>query len=106
MLKIYHNHKCGKSKAALAYLHKRNLSYDSVDYIRKPPTKDELLAILQMLNKSPLELLLKNERIYKENFEGKKLKDEEWIDIMIAKPSLLERPIVVYKNRAAIGRPM
>jgi arsenate reductase len=51
-------------------------------------------------------LVRKNEAIWKENFKGKELSDEDIIDAMIQNPKLIERPIVINNDKAAIGRPL
>ena len=58
-----------------------------------------------MLGLKPEELLRRGEAIYKDNYKGKELTNEEWIDAMIEHPKLIERPIVVSSDKAVIGRP-
>jgi len=58
-----------------------------------------------MLGLKPEELLRRGEAIYKDNYKGKELTNEEWIDAMIEHPKLIERPIVVSGDKAVIGRP-
>ena len=53
----------------------------------------------------PGELVRHGEAVYKENYAGKTLTDEEWLDALVAHPILIERPIVVRGDRAVIGRP-
>jgi arsenate reductase len=76
-----------------------------VEYLKTPPTAAELKAILQKLNMKPEELLRKVEKLYKESYVGKQLSDEEWIQVMVENPILIERPIVVKGNKAVVGRP-
>ncbi len=106
MLKIYHNDNCSKSRAALAFLKEKGISYEIIDYLNNPPTRHELINILNMLNKAPIELVRINELVYKLNYANKSFEADEWIDIMIANPILIERPIVVFNQKAAIGRPL
>ena len=54
---------------------------------------------------APSELLRKNEQIYKDQYKGKEIKEEAWIDIMLEHPQLIERPIIVNGKKAVIGRP-
>ena len=51
-------------------------------------------------------LVRTNEVVWKENFKGKNLSDTEIITAMLDHPKLIERPIVVKNNKAAIGRPI
>ena len=106
MIKIYHNNMCSKSRAALNLLKDNNEEIEIQEYLKEVPSKAELKEILKMLQMKPLELIRKNETIFKENYKDQNLTDEEWIDIMIENPVLIERPIVVKDGKAAIGRPI
>jgi len=106
MIKIYHNNMCSKSRAALNLLKDNNEEVEIQEYLKEVPTKSELKEILKMLQMKPLELIRKNETLFKENYKDKNLSDEEWIDIMLENPVLIERPIVVKDGKAAIGRPI
>lgn len=106
MIKIYHNNMCSKSRAALNLLKDNNEEIEIQENLKEVPTKSELKEILKMLQMKPLELIRKNETLFKENYKDKNLSDEEWIDIMLANPVLIERPIVVKDGKAAIGRPI
>ena len=76
-----------------------------VEYLKNPPTEDELRDILAKLN-LPIEYLIRTkEPIYKSEFKGKDLTDDEWIAALVKYPKLLERPIVVKDNEAILGRP-
>ncbi len=76
-----------------------------VDYLTHPPSYDLLKNILVKLNMKPEQLLRKKEKLFKEKYEGKKFGPEEWIKVMVDNPILIERPIVVGKHKAVIGRP-
>ena len=106
MIKIYHNNMCSKSRAALNLLKDNNEEIEIQEYLKEVPIKSELKEILKMLQMKPLELIRKNETLFKENYKDKNLSDEEWIDIMLENPVLIERPIVVKDGKAAIGRPI
>ena len=106
MIKIYHNNMCSKSRAALNLLKDNNEEIEIQEYLKEVPTKSELKEILKMLQMKPLELMRKTETLFKENYKDKNLSDEEWIDIMLENPVLIERPIVVKDGKAAIGRPI
>ena len=68
-------------------------------------SENNIKSILKKLNMSAIELVRKNERIWKDNFKGKELNEEEIISILTKEPKLIERPIIVYKNKAVVGRP-
>lgn len=104
-MKILHNPRCRKSRETLAILEDKNINPEIQLYLDNPPTKKELLNILDMLNISAFELIRKGEAIYKEKFKGKVYSDEDWVEIMIQHPKLIERPIVIHEGKAIIGRP-
>ncbi|MCF2873931.1 MULTISPECIES: arsenate reductase (glutaredoxin) [unclassified Tenacibaculum] len=105
MIKIYHNNRCSKSRNGLQILEESGKEFEVVKYLDNIPSKEELTEVISLLNISPIELVRKNEKIWKEEFKGKDLSDAEIIDAMIANPKLIERPIVVNGNKAVIGRP-
>ncbi|HBY67890.1 MAG TPA: arsenate reductase (glutaredoxin) [Flavobacteriaceae bacterium] len=105
MTTIYHNPRCSKSRQTLQILEEKNEDISIIKYLEEPPTKKELKQILELLNIKPIALVRKNEQIWKDNFKGKDLSQDEVIDAMIANPKLIERPIVVKNNKATIGRP-
>lgn len=103
---IYHNPRCTKSRQTLQLIEEKNIKPVIVEYLKTPPSKSELKHILTMLNLSPRDVLRKKEAEYKEHgLDNMSLTDEQIIDLMIAHPRLIERPIVVSGNKAALGRP-
>ncbi len=104
-MKIFHNPRCSKSRQGLAILEDSNQDFEIIQYLKTPPSKDELEKILQMLQMEPIDLVRKNEAIWKENFKGKELSNNEIIDAMVNNPKLIERPIVINGEKAALGRP-
>lgn len=104
-MKIYHNNRCSKSRCGLEILNNSKQDFEVVDYIKNPLSEDEIKDLLKKLNFSPLQLVRKNEAIWKENYKGKDLSDSEIIKAMSEHPKLIERPIVVNGNNAVICRP-
>ena len=104
-MKIYHNPRCRKSRETLALITDAGVEPEIVEYLKTPPTEAELKAILKKLGLAPQQLLRKGEKIFKEEYKGKELSDDEWIAAMAANPILIERPIVVSGNKAVLGRP-
>ena len=105
MIQVFHNPRCGKSRACLAFLNESGKEFEIVKYLETVPTFDELSSIIKKLGISPLELVRQKEKLWTEEFKSKKLSDEDIIGAMIANPILIERPIVVNGNRAVIARP-
>lgn len=102
---IYHNARCSKSRSACEIVAGRGIEAQIVDYLKTPPSKEELRALLQKLGMKPAELVRRGEDAFKENYAGKTLDDEQWLDALVAHPILIERPIIVAGDRAVIGRP-
>lgn len=104
-MKIYHNPRCGKSREGLAILQESTLSFEIINYLENPLSTAELTEILRLLGISPIDLVRKNETIWKENYKSKNLSDSEIINAMVKNPKLIERPIVINNHKAVIGRP-
>jgi|SRR3954469_4948369 arsenate reductase (glutaredoxin) len=102
---VYHNPRCGKSRAALAILAKHGVEPVVVEYLKNPPTKDDLRAILKKLGMTAGQIVRKSEDVYRQNFSGKVMSDEQWLDALVQYPVLMERPIVIKDDRGLIGRP-
>ncbi|WP_421765702.1 arsenate reductase (glutaredoxin) [Ekhidna sp.] len=105
MITIYHNPRCSKSRQTLGLIEERGHDFVVKEYLKTPPTKEELKGVIELLGIKPEQLLRKGESDFKENFKGKNLSDDEWIDAMIAYPKLIERPIVLDGDKAVLGRP-
>ncbi|MFK5958777.1 MAG: arsenate reductase (glutaredoxin) [Lutibacter sp.] len=104
-MKIYHNPRCSKSRQGLEILKESNNPFEVIKYLETPITKNELTDIIKLLGISPINLVRKNEAIWKENYKGKTLTDAEIINAMAENPKLIERPIVINNGKAVIGRP-
>lgn len=100
-MKIYYNSKCSKCRFAADYLKDEEL--EIVEYLTKPLTPEELKDILQKLKMRPEEIVRKKEDLYKQ-FAGKEYSDDQWIDILIKNPKLMQRPIIIKGDKAIIGR--
>ena len=105
MIQILHNPRCGKSRAGLKFLQERGIEPEIIKYLDETPTAEEFKSILKKMNVKPTDVLRKNESIFKENYKGKEFSDDEWVEIMVSNPKLIERPIVVNGNKAVLGRP-
>jgi arsenate reductase len=103
---IYHNPRCSKSRATLALLEARGVKPKIVDYLKSPPSAAELKAILRKLGLTPRDILRTGETVYAElGLEDRELDDDALVALMVKNPILIERPIVVAGNKAAVGRP-
>ena len=105
MIKIYHNPRCRKSREGLAILESSGKAFEVVKYLDDMLSEKQLTAIINLLNISPIQLVRKTEKIWKENYKGKELSDAEIISAMLENPKLIERPIVINNKKAVVGRP-
>lgn len=103
---IYHNPRCAKSRETLKLLQEKGIQPEIIEYLKHPPTAEELTEILSKLGLQPRQLMRIKEAEYKENgLDDKSLSDAELIEAMIRIPKLIERPIVLANGKAAVGRP-
>jgi arsenate reductase len=105
-VRIYHNPRCSKSRETLALLREHAVEPEIVEYLKAPPSADELRAILAQLGIPARALLRRKETLYRElGLDDETLSEEALIAAMAAHPRLIERPIVIDGDRAVLGRP-
>jgi len=102
---IWHNAKCSKSRATLNLLEEKGLEPRIVPYLDDPPDADELKRVLGILGFEPRALMRTREAPYDELGLADVVDDEALIRAMVENPILIERPVVIRGDRAAIGRP-
>ena len=103
---IYHNPKCSKSRQTLELLVKQGIKPVINEYLKIPPTAEKIKEILIKLGYAPRDLMRKKENAYTEhNLGDPSLSDDDLIEFMVKHPILIERPIVLANEKAAIGRP-
>ena len=105
MIQVYHNNRCGKSREAIKIVEASGKEFEIIKYLENPPTFDELELLLKKLNYQPLDLVRQKESIWTERFKGKKLSNEEIIKALVENPILIERPIIILKDKAIVARP-
>jgi arsenate reductase (glutaredoxin) len=105
MLQVYHNPRCGKSRDCLAFLDQSKTEYQIIKYLENVPSFEELQSIILKLGIKPIELVRQKEKVWIENFKNKALSDTQIIQSMVSNPILIERPIVIYGDKAVIARP-
>ncbi len=105
-LTMYHNPRCSKSRATLALLQEKGHDPALMLYLQTPPTAKELTDVLRKLKIGPRALLRTSEPVFAElGLADDSLTDEALINAMVANPILIERPILITRDAAAIGRP-
>jgi len=103
---IWHNPRCSKSRQTLSLLKERGVEPEIVEYLKTPPSADEIERVLAMLGCDPRALMRKQESDYKENgLDDPELTRNELIAAMVTHPKIIERPVVIRGERAALGRP-
>ncbi len=105
MINIYHNPRCSKSRQGLALLEESGKEFEIIKYLEDKLSVDKLESIISKLGIKPIELIRKNEAIWKSDYKGKILSDKEIIEAMVTNPKLIERPIVINGTKAVVGRP-
>ncbi len=84
-------------------LNELNIEYEVIEYIKKPLTVKELKELSRLLNLPPIEFVRKGDKSIKVNID--KFSSESLLIEMSKNPRIIERPIVVYDNKAIIARP-
>lgn len=103
---IYHNPRCSKSRQTLALIRDKGIEPEIVEYLNTPPSASKMKQLLTMLDMEPAQIMRKGEDIYKElGLKDADLSKAELIKTLVDNPKLIERPIVVNGNKAALGRP-
>ena len=103
---IYHNPKCSKSRATLALLEERSIEVTVVEYLKTPPSVEELSKILEALGLEPRQVMRKCEAAYEaRGLSSEGMSRDTLLEAMAQEPILIERPIVVNGDKARIGRP-
>lgn len=103
---IYHNPRCSKSRQTLQLLRDHGIEPKIVEYLKQPLSTLQLKRLLDMLHMGPRDLLRKKEAEYSAlNLADTTLDADALIKAMIEHPALMERPIVVVGEKAALGRP-
>ena len=103
---IYHNNRCRKSREALSFFEEKSCKIIVVEYLKDLLSIEELSILINDLNIRPIELVRKNESIWKEQFKDRNLSDTAIIEAMAQNPKLIERPIIKSKKGAVVGRPL
>ena len=106
-LTLWHNQRCSKSRGAKQILDDAGVAYEERRYLEQPPTATELDAVLTALGKEPWDLARMGEDVAKQLQLREEPHDRaRWIELMVANPALIERPILVTADgRAVVGRP-
>ena len=105
-LKILHNANCSKSNAAIEVLRDRKIAVEVINYLEKPLNKKEIIELLNVLKKRPIEIVRHREIAWVESGLGENSPDCDVVNILTIHPHLMERPIIYSENVGVVGRPV
>ena len=106
MITIYHNPACGTSRNTLALIRNSGVEPQVVEYLKTPPSRDEVKALLHLMQMTPRQLLREKGTPYQElGLDDPARTDDQLLDAMMAHPILINRPIVVTPLGAKLCRP-
>jgi len=103
--KIYHNPRCSKSRQALALIREHDIDVDVVEYMNSPLSRSELQELLHKLGFGPRDLIRKFEAEFKLAAVTDETPDDALLDLMLAHPRIIQRPVIEVGNQALVGRP-
>jgi arsenate reductase len=103
---IYYNPECGTSRKTLELIREKGIEPRIIEYLKTPPTEEELDRILKQLGMEPRDLIRTKEKEYTElNINHPRLPRKMLIQAMVQNPILIQRPIVLAKGKAVLCRP-
>jgi polyphosphate kinase len=104
-MKIYHNPRCSKSREVLKFMEEKGFDIEIIDYMKAGISAKEIKEFLSKSGLLVTDIIRTNEDLYKEKYKGKELTKEEWINILVENPKLIQRPLVIKGTHAVIARP-
>lgn len=104
-VQILYNPRCSKCREALSLLKGENCEIEVKEYLKETLTKKELKTILAKLGLKAFDIVRQKEDLFLKKFKNKKFTNEEWIQLLLENPTLIERPIIIDGYKAIIGRP-
>jgi arsenate reductase (glutaredoxin) len=103
---IYHNPKCGTSRTTLALIREAGIEPEVIEYLKTPPSREELVSLLERGGLAPRALIRAKESRYAElGLNDETLGDDALIDAMVANPILINRPLVATDKGVRLCRP-
>lgn len=105
MITYWHNPRCSKSRAGLAYLEEKGADLNVRLYLKDGPSREEVETLRRQLDLDVVAFMRPKDKLFKELGLSPELSAEELMEAITAHPALLERPIAVKGDRAVIGRP-
>lgn len=104
-MKIYHNPRCAKSREGLKLIEEKGFDVEVIDYMKNGISAREIREFLDKAELKVTDIIRTNEPLYKEQYKGQQLSDDEWIAVLVENPRLIQRPLVVKGSHAVLARP-
>ena len=106
VMRIFHNPRCSKSRQTLQLIRQSQHEVEVIEYLQNPPTVEQLRTVIELLGLEASSLVRKGEAVFRElDVDLVTLSDDAVIELLVAHPILIQRPIVVGNGKAVIGRP-
>jgi polyphosphate kinase len=106
IMKVYHNPRCKKSREAILCLEQMGYEFEAINYMKEGISTFEITEFLNKSGMKVTQLIRTNEEIYKTQYKGKQLTDEEWIKVLADNPNLIQRPMVIKGTHAVLAQPV
>jgi arsenate reductase len=105
-MQIFHNPACSKSRQTLQLIVEAQLEVEVIEYLQNPPTVEELRSVVALLGLPASGLVRTGEAVFRDlRVDLTTLGEDAVIELIVANPTLMQRPIVVGNGKAIIGRP-
>lgn len=105
-MKIYHNPRCSKSREGLKFMEEKGFDIEIIDYMKTGITAREIKEFLSKSGLKVTDIIRTNEELYKTQYKDKELSKDEWINILVENPKLIQRPLVIKGTHAVLARPV
>ena len=105
-LTIYHNPRCRKSREAIQYMEGRGITLKIVKYLDQLFDVNSLGEVLKKIDMKPSEIVRRNEILWKKEYDGNNLSEDQILKLLVEQPRLIERPIVTLGNKGILARPI
>ena len=104
-MKVLHKSTCITCKKSISELDRMKMDFEQRDFFKEPLSETELKKIIKMSGKKASEIIRKRDKMYKElDLENSKKTDAQIIKLMIKHPGLIQRPIIISKNKVYFGK--
>ena len=105
-MEIFHNPRCSKSRQTLQLIVEAEQEVEVIEYLQNPPTAVQLRSVISLLDLTARDLVREGEVLLRDlDVDLSALSDDAVIELIVANPILMQRPIVVGNGIAIIGRP-